>query len=313
MDFGSMDPGKHVAIMEWPNCDDYLVSTLFPRAQRLPINIGGRNDSLLECLRPGVRCVFIHVDLTDTSSFPADRDAITAFLRHRGIAMINGDITNISKRRLQQACQACGLPSVALSGRRPADDATTVIIKTNENYGGIPEQRLHTALAAQPGIAAHEQGATENPNYRICQYGDLPADIWENQDYVVERFVDNSRHLKFRCHVLMDRMVVSAVIDAAPVSRMEWGSERHEMYYAGGVRSAEAPAAAGAFSFVGPLADRIAVSIGVLRRHVKMNYGSIDVMADDAGVCFPVDINTTPYWGRADLDAVVRYLRASDC
>ena len=311
MDVGSIDFGRHVAILEWPNCNDYLVSALFPSAQRLPISISGRNDSLLSSLDPGVRCVFIHVDLTDTSIFPADRNAITGLLRNRGITIINAHITDISKRRLQQACRASGIPSVALDGRPPVDDATKVIIKTNKNYGGIPEQRLQMTLAAHPEVAAYEQPATESPQYRICRYGDVTPEVWENQDYVVERFVENSLHLKFRCHVLMDRMVVSAVFDAAPVSRMEWGSARHEMYYAGDIRSAEASMAAD-FSFVKPLADRIAESIRVLRRDLKMDFGSIDVMANDAGVCFPIDINTTPYWGRPDLDAVVRYLRAAD-
>src|ERR1700733_2822731 len=124
----TMDLGRCVAIMEWQNCDNYLLSAIFPQAQRLPISLVGRNDSLLESLRASIRWVFIHIDLTDTSSLPEQRNDIIALLRHRGIATMNGGITHISKRNLQHACQSCGVPSVALTGQGIVDHQTTVMI-----------------------------------------------------------------------------------------------------------------------------------------------------------------------------------------
>jgi hypothetical protein len=270
----------------------------------------GRNDVLLSALRPEIRWAFMHIDLTDTSSVPEQRGEFIASLRRRGITTLNADFLDISKRCLQQACQVCGIPSVGLAGPGDVDGETTVIVKTDRNYGGLPERRLQRC-AAQEGEFRGESNDSGEPQYRLYRCADVPERVWGDKPYVVEKFIANSRQLKFRCYLLMNLMSVSAAVDAEPISRMNWGVDRYELYYDDGIyqpRSTEVPA-----SLVGVrrIADGIVGSLSRLRRHLKMDFGSFDVMMDDEMNCFPIDINTTPYWGRDDLHALVRFFQGA--
>lgn len=113
----------------------------------------------------------LHVDLSVT---PPEYRALAG----RYSKVINGRVHDISKRRFSQLIVASDDPW-----------AGPVIVKTDANFGGQPEQMLR-ARAAQRGLASDIEGgpvATRYPIYPSLR--DVPATYWNAPGLIVEKFV----------------------------------------------------------------------------------------------------------------------------
>lgn len=115
---------------------------------------------------------FLHVDLT---AVPA---AYTEAMRKTYSVVVNGATRSIAKRAISRHLVA-----------RPADYHGAVIVKSDANCGGIPEVH-HAQVAEARGeyrgrLPRHIEGS-----YSIYDSTrDVPADVWDDEALVVERFV----------------------------------------------------------------------------------------------------------------------------
>jgi hypothetical protein len=76
----------------------------------------------------------------------------------------------------------------------PADDYRgPVIVKTDRNYGGIPEQRLNVNVPSPTDMAWDRRSTMDPQAYPIFEsLDDVPAAVFENEYLIVEKFLPES-------------------------------------------------------------------------------------------------------------------------
>jgi hypothetical protein len=117
---------------------------------------------------PRADLAIAHVDLT---RLPPAYEALFSGCRR----VVNAAVRDISKRRFSSLLLADAESAAAWGG--------PVIVKSDANFGGLAER-----LAAQAeGLPAPRAGLDE---YRVYdRAGDVPPQVWQRPDWVVERFV----------------------------------------------------------------------------------------------------------------------------
>lgn len=220
-----------------------------------------------------------HVDLTVMpeayrSAWPPDRP------------VINRRVLDISKSRI----------SAELLGRGDAH-AGPVIVKTDRNFGGLPERRLglSRSLMARVGrVLRRGLGPARQPAWRDVDHLDparyavfeslaaVPGEVFGNPHLVVERFAaerEGDAYVLRYTYCLGDRETSIAM----------WSRERV-------VR--------------GESADRIEAvptppEIGALRARFGLDYGKLDYVLRDGRVVL-LDLNRTPGFVTLDLAGLTR-------
>jgi hypothetical protein len=120
---------------------------------------------------PDADLAILHVDATIVPQAYVDYAARFPFC-------LNLAVTDISKRRISQA-----LLRNSDGWRGP------VIVKSNLNHHGLPEARFNLR-AARHGRPIPFPGAREIPRYEVfAARGDVPAELLERPDLVVEKFM----------------------------------------------------------------------------------------------------------------------------
>jgi hypothetical protein len=134
--------------------------------------------------RPDADAAVLHVDVTVAPPEYVD------FVRSYPVA-INGAIADISKRRISRQLV-----------RRGDGWAGPVVVKTDRNCGGGPEDRLAARGTALRRAVRAVRGAlpwTYRARIKTTQYPVLasqdavPSAVWRNRDLVVERFLPEIR------------------------------------------------------------------------------------------------------------------------
>ncbi|RKT87089.1 hypothetical protein SAMN05421805_102509 [Saccharopolyspora antimicrobica] len=142
----------------------------------------------------------------------------------------------------------------------------------------------------------------QKTDYRIMRRSEVPAGVWTSPHWVVERYVTNTAHLFHRVYLAGDAIVVSRVVDSSTFKKMPEGIER-ESYW---TRASEAHRQLTGSSDIG----RVAAMSARIARAAHVEYGAFDVVSDDQGENYLIDINTTPYWGDGGQADLLAYLGA---
>jgi hypothetical protein len=121
-----------------------------------------------------------------------------------------------------------------------------------------------------------------------------------NYHWVVERYITNAKDRFHRTYVEGDAMVASGVYDPSLFKKMPEGIERESIYTTVG-RALEAPEGPADFAAVGALCARVA-------RAGQVEWGALDVVSDDRGGYYVIDINATPHWGDGGHPTLLSYL-----
>lgn len=296
-------------IYEWQAWDGFLLTTLYPAALKVSARIGESADDVLGRLPPDASLFCFHIDLTHSGAVPLGRPALVEGLRARGVSVLNGALTDISKRRVQSACRACGLPTTEAT--REGDPEERLIVKTDLNYGGHPERQLQPEERALLGLTSPGDAGLTSRKYYVTRRRDVTEEQWALPSLMIERFVSNRVGLFFRAHVLFDRMVLTAAIDRREIKETRWGIRRHDFCFEG---LSEAPPLPQAYDLSRePGVEAVPWLVQALHRFCKdigLDFGAIDVAVDDEARCHIIDANATPYWNRPDLEEIVRFLAA---
>lgn len=302
-----MTAGELVAVYDWGEWSTSLAAAILPRARRLGAVIGEHHGDVLARLPARARWLLFHVDLTDSARLPMDRAALVARLAEAGISVLNGAAIDISKRAVQAACAACGLPSVATTAEEGSPDEL-LIVKSNLNFGGETEAQLGPAERARLGLAAAAAPAPMRIQYPVRPREELPPGLWSDPAVVIERFIANDECIFFRAYLLGERMVISAAVHYLAVKRMNQGLARQQFYFRAGAPIEVPDRSRRVLDALPPeLPDQVAR----LARHLGIDYGAIDFVMDDARRCYAIDVNTTPAWGNTKIAEIPAFLGAA--
>jgi len=269
----------------------------------MPVVVGESKDEILQRIPESFTGTFaFHINLTDSSACPRDRVGLVAALRSRGIRTLNADVLDISKRFVQTACQRAGLRTTKAS--RSGDAAEVLIVKTNRNYGGIPEARLAGAEIDTLMIAAHPIHKQADHGYLVAPRGDLPATAWEDPSLVVERYIENRSQLFYRIYILCDRFAISEGRECARVKTIGRADRQRLLLCsvdaAGHIDAAAPP----------DLEPAVEAVLGFVSA-TGMDFGCLDLMRDDGGRFYIVDMNTTASWGAEKEVRIIEHLAPS--
>jgi hypothetical protein len=295
-----------LAVYEWSAWDGFLIPHAFPKDNliRIRAHIHDAPDTVGAQLGRDVCAFLFHINLSQTDRFPYERRELVTHLRHLGISVWNDRATDIRKTAIQQTCRLAGLPCASPDPLGDADEL--LFVKSNFNHGGLVESKLTAELRRQLG--------TERPNptiagpltYLLLRRREINSEWWTDKTLAIERYISNRSHRFFRAYILGRRLIVSEAYNTQLVQKMDDGIERYNYFI---TDSECTPSCSDARSRkrIGDIAMQV-------RRFVAsfgLEFGALDVLEDDDGRFYIVDVNSTPYWGSDWQEGFMEFLRAS--
>jgi hypothetical protein len=286
-----------LAIYYWNRMRGYLLGKLAEGQDVVLIAAAERRDvaGISGMVPSDVEGFLFHIDLTHDAHLlrPEDRRRLIDELSGVGIGVINGGVVDISKRAIQCHNRAAGLPDASADRAGPGEER--LIVKTDLNSGGNPEYeslgRGRNPIVPGPG------------EYRILARRDIPDEWWTIEEIEIERFVANEDREFYRFHLLGNRVVVSAAWSEPEIKRMD-GTCPQEDHCLDLAEIADLDAGEhGTWVGAARTGETFARSFG-------LGYGAIDIMRDDLGRFFVIDVNKTPYWGADIENAITVHLRS---
>jgi hypothetical protein len=213
----------------------------------------------------------------------------------------NARVTDISKRAVHRICERSGVASAR--AHVDGDPEEPVLVKTACNYHGLPESRLSIQQTTWLGYtSANDMPPQREAGYRIMRRADVPITVWTSPHWVVERYISNTAHRFHRVYVAGEALVISRVLDSSTFKKMPEGIAR-ESYFLNLSKPCLPSVGSSDIRDVAALSARITQT-------ANLQYGALDVVSDDDGGHYVIDINTTPFWGDGGHPDLLAYLRA---
>jgi len=276
-------------IYKWPDKQGHLVDALLPDATYLHAEPGETGQTVLEKLTCDCQRFWFHLNCTITSNFPTSRSDLLAALSDRGVQVVNGHVTDISKRYIQRFNHDHGFPDV--SAKEDGDPDEMVIVKSNQNYAGGPEQRLSEQELALLGMKQSET-VPAGFEYRVGTRSSFDPACWKNPSLVCERFVHNPHGIYYRAWVWGPKMAISQFHNPAPIKKVRMSTRMQTTL----LRRDDASGVSGV---IPSLVSRFAAAF-------RLDYGAVDIVTDLKGVATVIDVNSTPW--NSNQPSVVAHL-----
>jgi len=284
-------------LYKWLSDSGYFLQAIVPGFTPLEAQVGDRAADVLDAVPAGTTHFAFHLNCTITHGFPEGREELVAGLRDRGIQVLNGATTDISKRRVQRLCADLGLNTAIAT--REGDPAERIIVKTDLNFGGDSEWALtdeqRGALGVGPG-----SDIIWNPNhYRVLPRREVEEAWWADPRLVRERFISNAGDCWYRAFLFLDRLAVCELHTPNLIKKV--GESEVRRVWMTSLAEAAVPAGAPA------------VLVEALRRFAPafpLDVGTIDAVVSDAGDYFLIDVNTTPAFNYP-IDGVIDHMRGA--
>ena len=289
----------NVLIYEWQAWQGYMLPAILPEGIRMEADPFQSLDQILGSCQEDLRAFAFHLNCTRTINFPQCRNELLRALQERGICVLNGLVTDIGKRRLQESCRFLGLPTVWAS-RDSGPPSELLIVKSDLNHAGFGERHLSPVQARALGVSFRPGPIRDIDDYRILPRADVPPEWWDDPDLAIERFIENSRRRKFRTYFVGPHHSVSIWIDDHPIKRLRTAQLREEHL------TSEETLAHAAHP---RLPSSFQVGVVRLLQHLRMDFGAVDFVEDEGGECYAVDVNATSY-GRALSAEARRHLQS---
>lgn len=261
-------------VLEWHAWQGFLITYVAPDAERMTVKPGSNLCSLAPPSAP----VLLHVNLSRPRTVFPDYQRWLAEHEEMGLPVLNGYCISIDKWAVQDACSAAGLPCVRAP--RGGDPDEMLIIKTRANHRGLFERELSSDLVGEmlPPPWPHPERV-----HRLKRR-DLPDAVWEDDRIAVERYISNAQGRFQRAYVAGEYVAVATSFSPRLVKEMD---------HRNGVELVSTTTASAR-----PLDDRDPLAIAFrLAREMRVDFAALDLALDDAGIVYPIDLNTTPWWG----------------
>lgn len=281
--------GKCCAYGHVVDGEEYLVDGLFPQVQHIPLAVGQDAAALLEEIDPDVRWFAWHSFLTFKQGLPRDRDALAAALHRRGILQINEHVLDGSKRHTQSLLAQLGLPTTQAEPQ--GDPEERLFFKSNYNFGGVAERRLAPEVRDYFGVALPHESTPLFRHYQAVRRRQIKAEAFEIADIFIERYVANRAEVFFRAFVCFDAVILSRLV-CKGIIKKALDAERRDDYF-----FSFSEAHADFLSAPDDLVRRIMRDVHRFCRAFKLDMGAVDILLDDAGVPYIIDVNPTAFGG----------------
>lgn len=272
------------AIYEWNAWWQFKLVRAVPEAFQLTARPGEHAQHVLDRCPPSTTAFAFHLNATFSGKFPHDRDALIAGLEARGIVPINSAVTDISKRWVQAQCAASGLP--VTTATRDGDPGERLIVKTDHNYGGhsdrllAPDELVALSAPSPSTVVLHPHA------YPVLARRDVPGAWWTDPTLAIERYVENRLNRIYRVSFAGRRFDVLRLVNTNVLKKVDDSVERVAMI------CGRDDLARGVVPGVEP---QVGNAVARFVEATKMDFGGMDVMADDAGRAYILDVNATPY------------------
>jgi len=289
------ETGSPNAVYAWPACRGYYAEKAVPRRLEIRAKPTDLASEISARLPEAVRAFLFHVDVTDTSNFPLERGRLIQLLQARSIRVLNAHVTDISKRAVHALAQQLALPCARAS--RNGDGRELLIVKTDRNYGGRNERllprRYRRALGLTDGSAII-RGAFD---YKLVPRAEVPAPWWDDPHLVLERFITNPARRLHRTHIVLSHFAFWSGVSPLPIKKIADCSDTCEHF----LRKGELPSG---------LPPALLRTVYDFAEAFALDYGALDLIADDAGRYYIIDVNSTPWRGTESPERMA-FLRAA--
>ena len=280
---------KSVLLYRWPSRRGYFIDGLAPDAGYLPAFAGDTCEEVLERLQDVRETFLFHLDCTFTTNFPAGRLELLAELSRMGVQVLNGYVTNISKKYIQQFNCDHGFPDVSVAESGDPDEM--LIVKSNYNSFGRTELRLSKWGQDVLGFKQPEIPSV-GLEYRVIPRSHVDPADWSNPALVCERFVTNPDGIWYRVSVRRPKIVIRQFRCSNAIKRPS-KSTVDRIFWLGGAPSISSGVEALVWRFV---------------EAFQLDFGAIDVVTDEHGVATVIDVNHTPFHSSHDPE-ILSFLR----
>jgi hypothetical protein len=243
--------------------------------------------------------VCFHIDLTLRCGLGLNVAEWSRRLEADGRYVVNGRVRDISKRSLARHLEMIQLPTCVATRHGPPDE--WLFLKTNLNYGGRKEKLLPPEVVEEAELAELLSTEVGPYSYRVLQRKDVPAELWTDRAHVIEKFVTNTEESFVRVYFSGVQVVIVVAYAPGPIKKLQ-GDER-DTNYVTDVNHLKT----GAEDF--GLSDSLKATVCRFVEQTPVEFGCIDLVHDDAGRYYVVDLNTTPSGGEGADPELNEYLR----
>jgi hypothetical protein len=296
-----MQNRNEIVVYEWQAWTGFLFPSIFPHSTRLTACIGEWHSDVILRLPANFSLFVFHISLTHTASIPHHRRLLCEELMARDVTVLNADATNISKTFIQATCERLGLKTT--TANREGDEQERLIIKTNWNFGGEAESSIPIHESRLLGLGNFSPDI-DSRSYRILKRSEIPDSIWNRTDLVIEHYIENQRNWFYRAYWLARKLVISRVIDPAPIKKMPEGIERQSWFFTMQDNGVDA------CGIVDREIERLSRYLFLFIQETRIDFGAIDVVTDDSTSYYVIDVNTTPFWGGSGHEDIISFLRS---
>jgi hypothetical protein len=292
---------KRAVILEWPAPGDSLLSrvlgNLADRVEVDPFRDVPARFAERVCGDSEIVC--FHIDLTFRRGLKLRVAEWSRHLEEEGRFVVNGLVQDISKRSLARHLRTICLPTCIATRRGPANEL--LFVKTNLNYGGRKEKTLPSEVLDATRLAGWVSRDIGPYSYRVLARKDVPAGLWNDRAYVIERFVTNAQDSFVRVYFSGVQIIIVVAYAPGPIKKL-CADPRDTNYITNTDHLKE-----GAEDF--DLSDTLKAAVCRFVEETPVEFGCIDLVHDDSDHYYIVDLNTTPS-GAAETDPELNeYLR----
>jgi hypothetical protein len=286
-----------LAIYEWNAWYQFMLVRMVPEAVRVPARLGERAQDLLERLPSAIDAFAFHLNLTNTKTLPAERSDFLDRTASHGVVVLNGGVTDISKKAVQSQCRSYGLPSA--TAELAGNPAELLIVKTDLNFGGHSERQLVPDEREAAGSPRVSPLLSDWTAYKVVRRDEVRPEWWDDPALTVERFIDNRLHRLYRVNFAGDRVVILRLTNPNRLKKIFSSTERLDIYCR--IEALRAGRVAGVERSVG-------AAIAVYLERSGMDFGALEIISDDAGASYIIDVNSTCYAAILNV-RILAYLR----
>lgn len=147
-------------------------------------------------------------------------------------------------------------------------------------------------------------GITDGPalirdafDYKLMPRAEVPAPWWDDPHLVLERFVTGREDRLHRVHIVLHHFAFWSGVSAQLIKKIRDCSDTREYFLRRGQAEPALPPA-------------LLRTVYDFAAAFSLDYGALDLVADDAGRYYVIDANSTP-WRGTESEARMAFLRAA--
>jgi hypothetical protein len=288
-------------VYDWNAWEDFLIARLVPRATVLPARINHPLVHILGSLPNNARTFLFNIDCTITRLFPTCRCELMSVLEERGILVLNRGVSDISKKTIQRRCRNLGLNHALAEPQ--GETSELILVKTNLNFGGENECKLSENERKILGVGETTKVIQGPYKYLVLPREDIDPSWWRDDSLILERYIGNKEDHYYRWWRFLDHMVLIEMYNPEKIKKMGDSRLLRQWQFIS-VDDTVAEASSGDYP------KKMVRDLLHFERDFIPDFGTVDVVRDDCGEPYIIDVNKTPYYNvHLPVPGMVEHLR----